>query len=198
MTSLADFGTATIHEASGQKGALPSSIKPLVAGMRVYGPAFPVRSPGGDNLMLHAAILGAPKGSIIVADAGFESEAGPWGDLMTLSAMQKGIAGLVISGSVRDGDDIARYGFPVFCTGQCIRGTTKKMKGPAPDTVRIGEVTIAPGDIIVGDNDGLVVVDANMVRTVTEACPKREEKEASFRSRMEAGESLQSIMGLVL
>ena len=196
MNGLEEFGTATIHEASGQNGALPSSIKPLAAGMRVCGPAFPVRSPGGDNLMLHAAILAAPRGSVIVADAGFDTEAGPWGDLMTLSAMQNGITGLVISGSIRDGDDIAKYGFPVFCVGRCIRGTTKKMRGPVPDTIRIGEIKIMPGDVIVGDDDGVVVVAAAAAADVAKACREREDKEESFRQRMNGGESLQAIMGL--
>lgn len=195
MTTLASFGTATIHEAMGKEGALPSSIRPLALGLRIFGPAFPVRSPGGDNLMLHRAIAKAPTGAVIVADADFCCEAGPWGDLMTFAAMKAGIAGLVISGAVRDSAEILQMGFPVFCIGRCIRGTSKKYEGPVPDTIVIGDVTIRPGDMIIGDDDGVVVVPAERVEETIAACRAREEREAEFRRRMAEGETLQSLVG---
>ncbi len=196
MTDLAQFGTATIHEAIGQRGALPSRIQALHLGMKLAGPALPIRSPGGDNRMLHKAIRAARPGDVIVADAGFCDEAGPFGDLMTLSAQAADIAGLVISGAVRDSNDIAQYGFPVFCIGRSIKGTTKTCDGPVPDTIHIGGVQIAPGDIIVADADGVVVVPAAEEAEAVLLCHKREEKEANLRKRMEAGETLQDLMGL--
>ena len=196
MTNLAQFGTATIHEAIGQRGALPARIQPLHIGMKLAGRAFPIRSPGGDNLMLHKAIRSAQVGDVIVADAGFCEEAGPFGDLMTLSAQAAGVAGLIISGAVRDSDDIAAYGFPVFCIGRSIKGTTKTCDGPAPDTITIGGVRIAPGDIIVADADGVVVVPAAEEADAVRLCHEREEKEAQFRKQMDAGETLQDLMGL--
>lgn len=178
-------------------GALPPSIRPLAPGMRVCGPAFPVRSPGGDNLMLHRAIAAAPPGSVIVADAGFYEKAGPWGDLMTLSALQAGIAGLIITGAVRDGDDIIDLGFPVFCIGRCIIGTTKTWQGPVPEPVRIGQTIVNPSDIVVGDNDGVVIVPYDMIDATIEASRQRENKEIDLRQRMKNGESLQTIMGFL-
>jgi 4-hydroxy-4-methyl-2-oxoglutarate aldolase len=196
MTQLAQFGTATIHEAIGQRGALPARIQALRPGMKLAGRALPVRSPGGDCMMLHRAIRAARPGDVIVADAGFAEEAGPFGDLMTLSAQAAGIAGLVISGAVRDSDDLTAYGFPVFCIGHSIKGTTKTCAGPVPDTITIGGVQIAPGDIIVANADGVVVVPGGEEAEAIRLRQAREDKEASIRSRMKAGETLQDIMGL--
>ena len=196
MTKLSKFGTATIHEAIGQRGALPSRIQALRPGMKLAGRALPIRSPGGDNLMLHKAIRSAKPGDVIVADAGFCEEAGPFGDLMTLSAQAAGIAGLVISGAVRDSEDITAYGFPVFCIGRSIKGTTKSCDGPVPDTIVIGAVRISPGDIIVGDADGVVVVPGEEEAKAVRLCHEREDKEQQLREKMEAGESLQNLMGL--
>ncbi|WP_313137734.1 RraA family protein [Paracoccus jeotgali] len=196
MTQLSRFGTATIHEAIGQRGALPSTLQPLRPGMRLAGPAFPVISPAGDNLMLHRAIQAAPRGSVVVADAGFDRVHGPWGDLMTLSAQAAGISGLLIAGSVRDGDEIAEYGFSVFSCGTAIRGTTKVADLPVPSAVALGGVTIRPGDLVIGDADGCVVVAWEDEDDAVSKCEARAAKEAGIRERMSRGEALQDIMGL--
>lgn len=118
-------GAATLHEASGQIGALPSAIKPIAPMMRLAGPAFPVATAAGDNLWLHRALTEAKAGDVLVAVADGHHEAGYWGGIMTASARVRGLSGLAIDGCVRDGDSITEAGFPVFARGLSIRATRK-------------------------------------------------------------------------
>jgi len=185
---LVGFSAATIHEAMGGRGALPAEIKPISLGMRVLGPAFPLASPPGDNLMLHHALAEAPPGCVLVADAKGYMNAGCWGDIMTLAAITRGIAGLVFYGSVRDRAEIVESGFPVFASGVCIRGTSKDKKAPLGVPILVGDVTVHPGDIVVGDDDGVVVVPRDKVEEVVVASQVRVEKEAQICERISNGE----------
>ncbi len=193
---LTGLSTATLHEVLGKTGALPSCIKPLRAGMRLLGPAFPLGSPAGDNLMLHHALEQAPPGSVIVADAGGFVEAGPWGDVMTAAAKARGISGLVIYGSIRDSAELAKGNFPIFCAGVCIRGTTKTKRAPINVPVMIGDVTVAPGDLVVGDDDGVVIVPVAQSKSAAWAAAEREASEEAICERLEAGELTLDIYGL--
>lgn len=112
-----NFGSATLHEAAGQIGALSAAIKPIVKGMALSGPAFTVKCPPRDNLWLHRAIAKAGPGHVLVVDVGDHYEAGYWGEILTVAAQTRGIAGLVINGSVRDADRIEVLGWPVFPAG---------------------------------------------------------------------------------
>ena len=123
------IGTATVHEASGRKGAVDHAIKPISRGVRLCGPAFTVQCHPGDNLMLHKAIERAQPGDILVASVQGYYEAGYWGGLMATSAVARKIGGLAIDGSIRDSAEIIQMGFPIFCRGLCIRGTTKTVLG---------------------------------------------------------------------
>jgi len=115
---------------------------------------------------------------------------------MTLAAMAAGVAGLVIAGSVRDSEEIAESGFPVFCIGTAIRGTTKKASFPHPIKISLGGISINSGDIIVGDDDGCVIVPKADLEDTIQLCQVRESKEETIRQRIAKGESLQEIMGL--
>lgn len=130
LLEAARLGTATLHEASGQKGALPFGIKPLSPTMRVAGPAFTVATPPGNNLWIHRALAAATPGDVLVVATSGHHEAGYWGDIMTVAALARGIAGLVIDGCVRDSEAIARLEFPVFARGLSIRGTKKDAGAP--------------------------------------------------------------------
>ena len=116
---------ATLHEAGGKIGALPSAIKPVAPGMHLCGPAVTVHSPGGDNLWLHRAFEVAQPGDVMVVYASGAYEHGYWGEVMATAAQVRGLAGLVIDACVRDGALLAGIGFPVFSRGLCIRGTSK-------------------------------------------------------------------------
>ena len=150
--------SATIHEASGRKGYISCRIKPIAKGMKVCGPAFTVECPPGDNMMLHKALERAQPGDVLVATVAGAEDYGYWGNLMAISAVSRKLGGLCIEGCVRDSDEIIEMGFPVFSTGLCIRGTGKGMLGLVNYPIFFGGQRIEAGDLIVGDDDGLVVV----------------------------------------
>ena len=131
---LRKFSTATIHEALGKSGNLPSAIKPIARGMKVCGPAYTVQTIACDNKIIHRAYANANSGDVLVVHCSDYYEAGYWGDLMSLGAKTKGIAGLVIDACVRDADDIEAMNFPVFSRGLCIRGTSSLEGGDTQQT----------------------------------------------------------------
>lgn len=193
---LSQLGSATIYEAQGAIGALDAGMKPLSPCMKVAGPAFTVDVRPADNLMLHYALLHVQPGDVLVVDAKAFLEAGPWGDILTEQALHKGVAGLVINGSVRDVLAIQEMGFPVFCRGVSIKGTAKKQAGEINVPVTIGDVTIQPGDYIFGDVDGLVVVAAANLSAVLNRAQAREQAEANFRVKIREGISTVELLDL--
>ncbi len=195
IDQLAQFQAATIHEALGKQGALPSAIKPLAASMTVCGRVFTIDSMPGDNLLLHRAVAQAKAGDVLVAKMSDYYEAGYWGELLSVAAMQRGIAGLIIDGCVRDGNPIEALRFPVFCRGLCIRGTTKFGKGTLNESIIIGDIKIEPGDIIVGDRDGVVVIPANRAQEAIDKSIAREEKEAKTLEQLRSGKTSLEIYG---
>ena len=196
LHALRQLGAATIYEAQGAKGALDSGIKPIAPGMRLAGPALTVDTRPADNLMLHYAMLKARPGDVLVVDAKGFLEAGVWGDVFTEQAQRIGLAGLVIHGAVRDAAAMTEAGFPVFSRGLSIKGTGKHQPGRLNVTVTIGDVAIDPGDIIVGDQDGVVVVKRHEVDAVLRKSRQREEKEAQFRQQIRDGATTVDLLGL--
>ena len=190
-----ELSSATVHEASGARGALSSRIKPISPEMKVCGTAVTVKVRPGDNLILHKAIYVAQAGDVIVADADGFTEAGPWGEIMAVAALARGIAGLVISGSVRDAEAMQALGFPVFSCGLCIKGTEKTSLGLINHPLNLDNVTINPGDLILGDRDGVVVVKREEAGEVFLKSLAREEKEKGIKERLRNGESTLDIYG---
>ena len=186
---LARFSTATLHEALGKSGNLPSAIKPIAPGMRVCGPAYPVQTMPRDNKIIHRAYAMAKAGDVLVVNCSDYYEAGYWGDLMSLGAQTQGIAGLVIDGCIRDADDIEAMGFPVFSRGLCIRGTSSIEGGTLNEPILIGGIGINPGDIIVGDRDGVVVVPKDHIAETIEKVTAREAREAWVREQLRQGKT---------
>jgi 4-hydroxy-4-methyl-2-oxoglutarate aldolase len=189
------LSSATIHEASGGKGALSSRIKPISPEMKLCGPVITLKIRPGDNLMLHKVIYVAEPGDVIVADAGGYTEGGVWGEIMTIAAQTRGIAGLVFNGGVRDGELIAGLGFPVFACTLCIKGTEKVSLGPINHPLNLDNITINPGDLIFGDRDGLVIVAREEAQKVLEKSVAREEKEKVIIERLRRGETTLDIYG---
>jgi len=193
------YSSSTIYEAAGRKGALPSGIRPLSERLPVEGRAFTVRTAPGDNLWLHRAVAKAGAGDVLVVATGDErGEQAYWGDVMTLAAQSREIAGLVIDGQVRDGVEIVRMGFPVFARGLCMRGPTKNAEAPGSlqEPITIGDVTIRPGDLVVGDGDGVVVVARDEEEAALRKAEEREDAEALIRERLRNGETTLEIYGL--
>jgi 4-hydroxy-4-methyl-2-oxoglutarate aldolase len=196
--SLADFGSATVHEAYGRRGALPSAIKPVWPGARVAGPAFTVACAPADNLWLHRAIYAAVPGDVLVVDVAGHTDAGYWGEVMTAAAQHRKLGGLVIAGGVRDVERIAELRFGVFAAAVCIQGTTKvnEQGGSIGASIDIGGVRVQTGDTVLGDADGVVVVAAAAVAAVKNAARERSERERRILDRLAHGESTLELMGL--
>jgi 4-hydroxy-4-methyl-2-oxoglutarate aldolase len=174
------LGTATLHEAAARRGALPSAIKPVEREMLLCGPAFTVHCPPLSNLQIHHALYLASPGDILVVHVSDASEAGYWGDILNEAAMARGLGGLVIDGGVRDTAGLARTSFPVFSNGVCIVGTNKDYEALAwlQEPVRLGNVIVHPGDLVVGDRDGVVVLPAGEALSILHAGKVREAEEA--------------------
>lgn len=171
----------------GNKGALPTAIKPIVPNTRVCGPAITVSSPPMDNLMLHKAIYVVEPGDVLVVEVSGYYEGGYWGEIMTHAALHRKVAGLVIDGCVRDADAIEQMGFPVFSRGLCIRGTAKRGGGLLNKAITIGEVRIVPGDLVVGDRDGVVIVSHSEIAYVLTEAEKRRRKENWVKNQLASG-----------
>jgi 4-hydroxy-4-methyl-2-oxoglutarate aldolase len=202
MTQNGDTGTglgsATAHEVAGRIGALPSAIRPLSPDMRLVAPVFPVRTAPGDNLWLHRAVYSAEPGMALVVDTGGGFEFGYWGDILAEAAIARGLAGLVIHGGVRDSQRLVELGWPVFAERRCVRGTTKNadVDGALGEPVRLGDVSVGLGDLVVADADGVVCVPAASADAVRSGCAEREHVEADYVRRLREGETTFAIYGL--
>lgn len=181
------IGAATAHEAFGRQGAVDSAIKPIYPGMTILGSAFTLVTQPGDNLTIHAALKLAKPGDVLVIDAGDYTEQGSFGDVMATSALALGIAGLVTNGGVRDAASIRDLGFPIFSRSVSIKGTVKETLGPINQPISFGGVTVNPGDLVIGDDDGLVVIPLEEIDAVLAVAKKREEKEARIRAELAKG-----------
>ncbi|MCG8510286.1 MAG: 4-carboxy-4-hydroxy-2-oxoadipate aldolase/oxaloacetate decarboxylase [Rhodospirillales bacterium] len=196
VANLAALGAATLHEAMGQRGALPHTIKPVYQGMKVAGPALTVDGKPADNLMAHYALsLGQP-GDVLVVDYKAYLESGPWGDVMTTAALAKGIAGLIVNGAVRDVESCWEMGFPLFAITTSMKGSTKMLPGSINVPIVIGDIRIAPGDIVVGDDDGVVVVPRQEAAETLEKAQAREAKEEEIRGQLKAGKTTVELLDL--
>jgi 4-hydroxy-4-methyl-2-oxoglutarate aldolase len=182
--------TATLHEAGGRVGVMPSTIKPVSPTFRLCGPAVTVHSPGGDNLWLHRAIYVAQPGDVLVVHVSSAYDFGYWGEIMSCAAKARGLAGLVIDGCVRDGAILADFGLPVFARGLCVRGTGKDhdARGWVNFPTLFDDLTVNAGDLIVGDTDGVVAIPRERAAEIVAAAEQREAKEAAILDRLRAGE----------
>ncbi|GLQ39017.1 demethylmenaquinone methyltransferase [Rhizobium albus] len=196
LAALAYFSSATLHEAMGRIGALPAAIKPIDRDIRLCGPAFPVFCPAGDNLMIHKAIKAAAPGEILVVDHEASMSDGPFGDVLAEACLARAIAGLIIDGCVRDATTLRTMGFPVFARGLCIEGTDKLRTSPLGAPITLGNTTIHRGDLVVGDEDGVVIVPRAMISAAVDAAREREEKEDALRAALRAGRTTMDLLGL--
>ena len=194
IAALAGFGTATIYEASGIDGALDPAIRPVYKGARIAGRALPVRTHPADNLPLHLAVEQAQPGDVLIVD-GREELCGYWGEVLAVAAQARGITGLVMDGGVRDIVEQEGLGFAVFARGVCVRRTGKNFPGIVNAPVTVGGVLVNPGDAVIADADGVMVLAPDAVAPTIEASAARIAKEAQIMDRIRAGESTMDIYG---
>jgi 4-hydroxy-4-methyl-2-oxoglutarate aldolase len=196
IATLARLGVATVHEAQGRTGLMHPSLRPLWTGARIAGSAVTALVHPGDNWMIHVAAEVIGHGDVLVVACSGENSDGAFGGLLATSYKARGAAGVVLDVGCRDTAEIAAMKLPLWCRAISARGTVKATLGTVNLPVVCAGVSVQPGDVIVADDDGVVVVPRVRAADVAKAGEARESKEAATQKRLEAGELGLDIYGM--
>jgi len=193
---LAALGVATVHEAAGRTGVVDLPLTRVVPGSRVAGPARTALCMPGDNTMVHALVAHARPGDVLVLTTAQPAPVAFVGDLLATQAQAQGVAGILVDGAVRDLDELAELGLPIWTRFVRAQGATKGDVGKLDVPVVVGGAEIRPGDLVVMDCDGAVVVPADRVDEMLPAARERAERETAVRQRYRDGDLSYDLQGL--
>jgi 4-hydroxy-4-methyl-2-oxoglutarate aldolase len=194
--ALAELGVATVHEAAGRTGIVDLPLTQVVAGSRVAGPARIALCLSGDNTMVHAAVAHASQGDILVLTSDEPAPIALVGELIATQAQVQGVAGILVDGAVRDLDELAAIGLPIWARFVRAQGATKGAVGKLDVSVVVGGAEIRPGDLVVMDCDGAMALPSARLDEVLPLALARAEHERAMRQRYAAGELSYEIQGL--
>jgi 4-hydroxy-4-methyl-2-oxoglutarate aldolase len=187
VEKLSHFGVATIHEAMGRVGLMKPYMRPVYTGAQTCGTAVTVLLQPGDNWMMHVAAEQLQPGDVVVAACTTDNTDGFFGDLLATSFQARGAKGLVIDGGCRDVKELQEMGFPVFSRAISAKGTIKATLGSVNIPVVCAGTTVNPGDVVIADADGVVIVPAAIAQQVADAAEKRDSFEGEKRAKLAAG-----------
>lgn len=193
---LIALGSATLGESGA--AALSPTISPMWKGAQFAGPAATVSCAPGDNLAIHAAVAHARRGTVLAASFSGISARGYWGEVLTTAAEAAGLIALVIDGQVRDVAAIERHGFPIFARGVALQGASKLGPGQVGGPIVLGGALVRPGDWLVGDADGIVVIRSGQLQACRDAGAARAAKEAGFFDQLRTGATTVGLLSLDL
>ena len=196
VAELAKYGVATIHEAMSRVGLLAAYMRPIYPGAKTCGTALTIFAHPGDNWMLHVAAEVLQKGDVAVPGPSSDNTDGMFGDLLATSFRARGAAGLVIDAGCRDTADLRGMQFPVWARAVHAKGTVKATVGSVNTPILCAGALVHPGDVVIGDDDGVVIVPKLRAAQVAAAAAARETKEAATRKRLAAGELGLDIYGM--
>lgn len=189
------LGSATLYEASGLRCAVDPLIRSLWDGAFIAAPAYPLECSPGDNLAIHLALEQVPRGAVLVVSTS-DFVAGYWGEVLTVAAEAAGVTGLVIDGGVRDIAAIRSRKFPVFSRGISVRGTVKASAPSIGKAMNFTGVPVAPGDLVVADDDGVIVIPSAEAERTILAGEDRAAKEAAMMQKLADGATTVELLGL--
>ena len=195
LTSWRAFGTATVSDSVGRQGALAARIRPRT-GTGFVGRAHCVRVVVGDSGTLHRALEEVTAGAVLMIDAGGFEDRAVWGEVLSVAAMERGVVAVVVDGAIRDVAAIRKRGLPVYSSAVCPAGPHKAAGGTSGRTISCGGVVVATGDLVLGDEDGVVVVPWEQRREVAEAAQRVVDREVDLVARIQTGASTAEYFGL--
>jgi 4-hydroxy-4-methyl-2-oxoglutarate aldolase len=188
VRTMAALGVSTVHEALGRSGLMKPYLRPVWAGAQIAGPAVTVLAQPGDNWMIHVAVEQCQKGDVLVVGCTTDNTDGMFGELLATALHARGVIGLIIDAGCRDVKPLHEMGFPVWSKAISAKGTVKATLGAVNIPVVCAGVNVEPGDVVVADDDGVVIVPKKLAVEVAQKAQKRKDDEDGKRQRLAAGE----------